>query len=683
MRNSRYTLAVISASCLLVAFLALSADSVAHSRTNNKGSGEGRSPAFTPYPALPSGTSTPPPGNPTPRPGSRPTKGNPQFMPVSSFGMNLYLTGLERSDAEATTLGTLAAQGGVKWAREELSWANIEPTTKGQFSWGTYDRRLALDTTNGIDVVGMLLTTPRWSSTNPNASNWYWYEPSNFNDYFDFVRAAVNRWKSSIHVWEIWNEPNHTGTWNCVNNCNRAGDYARLLQGAYVAVKSVDPNARVLIGGLYIHDTNNEGMSFLDQVVAASGGAVNFDGLSVHTYMPDRIPEATRPDSIVQNFQYRLNMANNWINAHNGVPAEIWVTEDGRSTCTTCAYRWSDDDQASMLARMYGIALASPRVVQFDWFQFEDKFNNPADLYGGMSTVHDNYTTKPAYTAYKTAQNMLDGSVFTGFGPQMIPGGNPNQPDDSDYAGFDYRFVRGALPLHMLWRPNNTVTFNYPVETAQVDLIDRDGGTTRLTATNGTVRLSVGPRPQYVLGVSCGARFADVCPDNWAYTYIEYMAQHGIISGYADGTFRPNNTATRAQLSKMTVTALGWPLVTPASPTFRDVPATNPFYSYIETAKSHGVISGYSCGANCFDFRPNNNVTRGQTCKIIVTAFAWPINTAGGPHFTDVPATDPFYNYVETAFNRAIVSGYGTTFRPGNSITRAQVSKMLYLSLTQ
>ena len=262
----------------------------------------------------------------------------------------------------------------------------------------------------------------------------------------------------------------------------------------------VDPNARVLIGGLYIHDTNNEGMAFLNQVVADSGGAINFDGLSIHTYMPDRVPESMRPDSVVQNFQYRLNMANDWINAHGGQPAEIWITEDGRSTCNGCAYPWSEDQQASMVARMYGISAAMPRVVQFDWFQFEDKFNNPADLYGGMSIVRDNYSTKPAYATYQTAQRMLDGATFTGTGPQMIPGGNPHQPDTSDFIGFDYRFLRQGQPLHMLWRVNDSATLNYPVETAQVDVVDRDGGTTRLVASNGTVPLTISPRPIYVLG---------------------------------------------------------------------------------------------------------------------------------------------------------------------------------------
>jgi hypothetical protein len=641
----------------------------------------GRPPQFTPYPDYPPGPpSTPMPGNPTPAPGSQPGKGDPQFMPVSMFGMNLYLTGLERGNSEASTLGTMAAQAGVKWAREELSWANIEPNAKGQFNWSIYDQRLNINTQNGIEVVGMLLTTPRWATTNPNAPDWYWYEPRNYNDYYDFVRAAVTRWRNQVHVWEIWNEPNHAGTWNCLNNCDRAAHYASLLAGAYAAVKSVDPNARVLIGGLYVHDYNNEGMAFLNRVVQASGGAIYFDGLSIHTYMPDRIPESMRPDSVVQNYQYRLHMANDWINAHGGRPAEIWVTEEGKSTCTTCPFRWSEEDQANMLTRMYSISMAAPRVVHFNYFQFEDKFNNPADMWGGMSIVRDNFTVKPAYVAYQTAARLLDGASYTGTGPQMIRGNNPHQPDTSDWVGFDYRFVRNDTALHLVWRPNDVVNVNYPVETSQVDVVDRDGGTRRVTASNGTIPLTIGPRPQYVINVNCVARFSDVCPNYWAYSFIEFLAQRGIISGYADGTFRPNSTATRAQLSKMVVVARGWPITTPPTPTFRDVPATHAFYQYIETARAHNVISGYADGT----FRPNNVVTRGQTAKMIVTAFGWALNTSGGPHFSDVPSSNAFYAYIETAFNRGIVTGYADgTFRPNASVTRAQLSKMLYLAMNQ
>jgi hypothetical protein len=53
-------------------------------------------------------------------------------------------------------------------------------------------------------------------------------------------------------------------------------------------------------------------------------------------------------------------------------------------------------------------------------------------------------------------------------------------------------------------------------------------------------------------------------------------------------------------------------------------------------------------------------------------------------HFTDVPPTDPFYCYIETAYNAGLISGYSDgTFRPGNSATRGQICKIVYQAVTQ
>lgn len=175
----------------------------------------------------------------------------------------------------------------------------------------------------------------------------------------------------------------------------------------------------------------------------------------------------------------------------------------------------------------------------------------------------------------------------------------------------------------------------------------------------------------------CGS-FSDVPYGSFYYDYVYYLACHGIVSGYSDTTFRPNASATRSQLSKMVVLAQGWPIDTSGGPHFIDVPITHPFYTYVETAYHHGVISGYSDQT----FHPYSNVTRGQTTKIIVNARGWAINTTGGPHFMDVQPGSAFYNYVETAFNRNIISGYSdNTFRPNNDVTRGQISKILYLAL--
>jgi hypothetical protein len=114
--------------------------------------------------------------------------------------------------------------------------------------------------------------------------------------------------------------------------------------------------------------------------------------------------------------------------------------------------------------------------------------------------------------------------------------------------------------------------------------------------------------------------FTDVPTTHTFYQYIETAAYEGLVSGYSDGTFRPENNVTRGQLSKIVVEAAGWPLYTPPSPTFSDVPPTSPFYQYIETAYRHSIISGYGDGT----FRPENNATRGQISKIVHSALTAP-----------------------------------------------------------
>ncbi|MDQ2806993.1 MAG: S-layer homology domain-containing protein [Chloroflexota bacterium] len=178
--------------------------------------------------------------------------------------------------------------------------------------------------------------------------------------------------------------------------------------------------------------------------------------------------------------------------------------------------------------------------------------------------------------------------------------------------------------------------------------------------------------------VPCTIHFSDVAPTDYFYTPVHYLACLAVVSGYSDGTFRPYNQTTRAQLAKIVVGGKVWAADTTGGPHFTDVPSGNTFYPFIETAFHHGIISGYSDGT----FRPSNPVTRGQLSKIIVSAQGWPVDTTGGPHFTDVPTTSVFYTFVETAVNHGIISGYSDgTFRPANPATRGQIAKIVYLSL--
>jgi len=169
----------------------------------------------------------------------------------------------------------------------------------------------------------------------------------------------------------------------------------------------------------------------------------------------------------------------------------------------------------------------------------------------------------------------------------------------------------------------------------------------------------------------------DLAENNWADDYVQYLADQNVISGYPDGSFRPNALVTRAQFAKMVVLAMQWQLVTPATPSFSDVPAGFWGYSYIETAVAHGAISGYPDGT----FRPNSDVTRAQVAKIIYLARQWS-TVEGSVRFNDVQQSDWFYTYVQAAGVSEIMGGYSdSTFRPNLPATRAQVAKILTLSL--
>ncbi|HYO51045.1 MAG TPA: S-layer homology domain-containing protein, partial [Chloroflexia bacterium] len=135
--------------------------------------------------------------------------------------------------------------------------------------------------------------------------------------------------------------------------------------------------------------------------------------------------------------------------------------------------------------------------------------------------------------------------------------------------------------------------------------------------------------------ITCSAVFADVPASNTFYAPVQCLACLGILGGYPCGGpgepcdiyrspyFRPNASATRGQLSKIVSNARGYSDV-PIDQTFEDVPPTNTFYQWIERLASRGIMSGYPCGGPnepCVQperrpyFRPNNNVTRGQTSK--------------------------------------------------------------------
>ncbi|HUS15259.1 MAG TPA: S-layer homology domain-containing protein [Chloroflexia bacterium] len=196
--------------------------------------------------------------------------------------------------------------------------------------------------------------------------------------------------------------------------------------------------------------------------------------------------------------------------------------------------------------------------------------------------------------------------------------------------------------------------------------------------------------------------YSDVPPGSVFYPYVTDLSQRGAISGYSDCTFRPGLNITRGQVAKIVMVATGYVLVNPPAPSFADVPATSPFYAYVETAYANNIISGYTCGGpgepcdgqNRPYFRPGLNVTRGQLTKIVVGARRWTVLNPPDPRFADVPGGSAFYVFVETAVGHGIISGYDCGgpgepcdpqnrkyFRAYSTATRGQAAKIIDLAL--
>jgi hypothetical protein len=308
----------------------------------------------------------------------------------------------------------------------------------------------------------------------------------------------------------------------------------------------------------------------------------------------------------------------------------------------------------------------------------------------GLSGVAGNTTANGYGTAIVTKPNTPGGHAvfFIGNSGQVavaplfvLPNAGTATPTTTTVPGATSTAT--ATPTTVPAGTGTATTTAVPGSTATATTVP--GATSTATTVPGsTATATAPPVPATATATTCTAGFTDVPPSYWAYPYIQWAACQGIVSGYADHTFRPDNNTTRGQIAKMVVLAAGFPLLNPPTPHFSDVPVAHPFYSFIETAYAHNVISGYADGT----FHPAADVTRGQLSKMVVLSQGLPVITPATPTFRDVPAAHPFYGYIETAVANHIVSGYtcgspvepcpGRYYRPNVSATRAQLSKMLY-----
>ncbi|HAG10221.1 MAG TPA: hypothetical protein DCK76_02255 [Desulfotomaculum sp.] len=177
--------------------------------------------------------------------------------------------------------------------------------------------------------------------------------------------------------------------------------------------------------------------------------------------------------------------------------------------------------------------------------------------------------------------------------------------------------------------------------------------------------------------------YTDVPSTYWAFNVITELGEKGIITGYPDGSFKPDSSITRAEFVAILGRALGWEEKA-GNPAFSDA-AEIPDWArgYIFTAVDKGVIGGYEDNS----FRANQPITRLEIVIIIVRALGLGDGAAksGTLSFSDAAEIpDWAANDIAIAVEQGIATGKpGNVFAPNDNATRAEAASLIARMLSK
>lgn len=180
-------------------------------------------------------------------------------------------------------------------------------------------------------------------------------------------------------------------------------------------------------------------------------------------------------------------------------------------------------------------------------------------------------------------------------------------------------------------------------------------------------------------GGTGGGKLTDIS-GHWAEKFIDALANANIISGFLDGTYKPNDYLTRAQYAALLTKAFNAPAKYPAT-NFIDVPATFWGRVAIEAANRAGFLVGYPG----LQFRPYQNLTRAEAIVSLINGLGFTGGQITSLDFYSDRYQIPTYavNAIATATEKNLIVNYPIRNRlsPLRDITRAEIAVMIYQTL--
>lgn len=348
----------------------------------------------------------------------------PRFFGVMANGP-LEVPGVDLVKEDAVMSAT-----GVETIRMPMQWSHLQPYRKpadvpavdrGRFKtiagvptdFSALDAQVGAAARNDLDVLGLVLETPRWAASDPST---VFSPPHDVGDYGRVLRALVGRygpqgsfWAENpliparpVRHWQIWNEPS-VPRYFAVHG-GFAKPYVRLLAAGYAAVKAADRGATVISAGL-----PNFSWRDLESLYKAGLHARgHFDAVAVH-------PFTGKPSDSVR-ILHRVRAV---MDRHGDRRSPIWVTEvswpSGRGKATS-NQRWvttraGEAEKVGQIYAAYAAAWRSLRLARAYWYTWAstDRDSPNAFDYAGLRTYTPagRFVDKPAAPAYRAVARRL------------------------------------------------------------------------------------------------------------------------------------------------------------------------------------------------------------------------------------------------------------------------------------
>lgn len=206
-------------------------------------------------------------------------------------------------DAEVADAGDYPAMAGAGFGtfRLAINWASVQPTEDGPYDFSSSDAGVSAAASAGLTPIVDVFGSPGYVGGVTDAGLIPPRSAADLNRWRDLMAALVARYGPGgdffdehpelqgheVGTWIVWNEENAVAYWAPKASPRQ---YAKLLERADDGVRSVDPGAEVVVGGMYGYPRDPKAMTaerFLTKLYEVKGIKRHFDSISTHPYGPD------------------------------------------------------------------------------------------------------------------------------------------------------------------------------------------------------------------------------------------------------------------------------------------------------------------------------------------------------------------------------------------------------------